>query len=113
MNLSITVYNRICEVVKFFWGHLKLDGQLPKTGRHLALAPCDALAAGLLKQKQNIETKKATYELLEPDCSYKTFVVSLNRLAKFAGLILALILKTNRDDTHKAYRRHGYSRLPQ
>lgn len=100
MNLSITIYNRIREVVKFFWERLKLDRQLPKTGRHLALSPCDVIAAGLLKQKQNIETKKATWELLEPDCSYKTFVVSLNRWAKFAGLILSLILKTNRDDTH-------------
>lgn len=100
MNLSITVYNRIREVVKFFWERLKLDRQLPKTGRHLKMNPCDSIAAGLVKQKQNIETKKATYELLEPDCSYKTFVVSLNRWAKWVGTILALILRVNRKNAH-------------
>src|SRR3989338_4299278 len=100
MNLSITVYNRIREVVKFFWKRLQLDRQLPTTGRHLKLHPCDALAAGLLKQRQNIETKKAIYELLEPDCSYKTFVVSINRWAKWAGLMLALVLRMNRADAH-------------
>lgn len=96
MNLSITVYNKIREVVKFFWGKLKLDRQLPATGRTLKIKPVDAIAAGLLKQRQNIATKKATYEFLEPSCSYKTFVVSLNRFAKWAGLILALVLRVNR-----------------
>ena len=66
----------------------------------MKLHPCDALAAGLLKQRQNIETKKAIYELLEPDCSYKTFVVSINRWAKWAGLMLALVLRMNRADAH-------------
>lgn len=100
MNLSITVYNRIREVVKFFWERLKLDRHLPSTGRPLKIHPTDAIAAGLLKQRQNIETKKATYEFLEPECSYKTFVVSLNRWAKWAGVMLALILRVNRTDAH-------------
>lgn len=100
MNLSITVYNKIREVVKFFWGRLKLDRQLPLTGRPLKISPTDAIAAGLLKQRQNIETKKAAHELLEPSCSYKTFVVSLNRWAKWAGVILAFCLRVNRANAH-------------
>ena len=100
MNLSITVYNRICEVVEFLTGKLRLDTQLPQTGRPLKLTPTEAIAAGLLKQRQNVATKKATYEFLEPDCSYKTFVVSLNRWAPWTAVILAFILRMNREDAH-------------
>lgn len=100
MNLSIRVYTTIREVVKFFWGRLHLDRHLPATGRPLKINPQDAIAAGLLKQKQNIETKKAAWELLEPSCSYKTFVVSLNRWAKWAGVMLALVLRVNRGRAH-------------
>lgn len=100
MNLSITVYTKIREIVQFFWRKLKLDSHLSATGRPLKLKPQDAIAAGILKQRQNTATKKAAYELLEPACSYKTFVVSLNRWARWAGVILALILKANREDAH-------------
>lgn len=100
MNLSITIYNRIREVVKFFWERLRLDRQLPRTGRPLKIKPADAIAAGILKQRQNIATKKAAYEFLEPFCSYKTFVVSLNRFAKWVGVMLALILRLNRKNAH-------------
>lgn len=100
MNLSIRVYQRIREVAKFFWGRLQLDRQLPQTGRPLKVAPADAIAAGLFKQKQNIKTKKAVFELLEPSCSYNRFVVSLNRWAKWGGTILALCLRVNRRDAH-------------
>lgn len=97
---TLTVYNKIKEIVKFFGKYLKFDKELSTTGRPLKLPPEDIITSGLLKQKQNIQTKKSLYEILEPHCSYKTFVVSLNRFAKYAGIILALILKFNRKNSH-------------
>lgn len=97
---SITVYNKIKEIVKYFGKYLKFDKELSTTGRPLKLSPVEIIASGLLKQKQNIETKKSLHEILEPHCSYKTFVISLNRFAKYAGIILALILKFNRKNSH-------------
>lgn len=100
MNLSIRVYQRIREAAKFFWVRLRLDRQLPSTGRPLKIAPADAIAAGLFKQKQNIKTKKAVFELLEPSCSYNRFVVSLNRWAKWVGVMLTLAVRVNRAEAH-------------
>lgn len=100
MNLSIQVYTKIREATKFFWDRLKLDKQLPTTGRPLKIKPVEAIAAGLFKQRQNIETKKAAWEILSPAASYKTFVVAVNRCAKWAGVILALILRVNRVHAH-------------
>lgn len=75
-------------------------GSSPPQVEPLALRPWEAVAAGLFKQKQNIKTKKAAFELLEPSCTYKTFVESLNRAAQWAGVMLALVLRVNRRDAH-------------
>lgn len=97
---TITIYHEIRDKVKFILRRLKLEQRLTRIGRPLKITPADAIAAGLLKQRQNIETKKSAWELLEPSCSYKTFVVSLNRWSKWLGTMLALILKINRGNAH-------------
>jgi hypothetical protein len=47
-----------------------------------------------------IETKKAVYLIFKPSCSYKTFVVNLNRFAPLAAIILLLIMQFNRSIAH-------------
>ena len=51
---------------------------------------------------QGIVNKKSVYDLLslKSFCSYKTFVVNINRLAPVALQIVALILKHNRQLAH-------------
>jgi transposase len=70
------------------------------TGRKLAIHPEKILSMAIYKQRNGIPTKKAIYEMFEPKCSYKTLVVSLNRLASIAAMILLLIMKWNKNNQH-------------
>lgn len=100
METKIVLYEEIKKVVSFFSKHLKLDKFKNKIGRKLALSLEDILALSLFKQKNNIATKKAVYEIVEPDCSYKTMVVNMNRFYPLAVIILVLVMKINRAFSH-------------
>jgi len=97
---SLTVYQKIKGVVSGFSQVLHFGTFLKKTGRKLALSLEDIISSALFKQSQGIETKKQAYEILEPSCSYKTFVVTMNRFAFLAALIIAIIMKANRNNQH-------------
>jgi len=73
-----------------------------KVGRKSTLSPEESIVYGVLKQKQTMKTKKAAYETfgLTSRCSYKTFVVSLNRWSWLASLFISLIMKANRAFQH-------------
>ncbi|MDO8529260.1 MAG: IS982 family transposase [bacterium] len=100
MENQIILYEKIKTVVSFFSRHLKFDKFKNTLGRKLALSLEDILAASLFKQKNNIATKKATYEILKPNCSYKTLVVNINRFSQLAVIILVLLMKINRSNSH-------------
>lgn len=101
MTSEIQLYNRIKEVVNWFVTRLKLEQQvIQKTGRKRILPLVHSITLGLFKQKNNIATKKAVYEIMEPPCSYKTMVMSMNQFAKYGLVILALILKANKKNAH-------------
>lgn len=74
----------------------------PKVGRPSALSPVEAVTYGVLKQKGTIKTKIEAWKIygLASRCSYKTFVMSLNRWAWLAALFISLILKANRRFQH-------------
>lgn len=97
---SLSVYHTIKGVVQGFSHILHVSTFVKKTGRKLALTIEEYMSMGIFKQMQGIETKKQTYEILEPPCSYKTFVVNLNRWAYLCALILVLIMKINRKNQH-------------
>lgn len=100
MKTSIALYNRIKEVVLGFSQSLRFGTFLKTTGRKLALSIEDIVAAAIFKHRGGIETKKQTYEILQPRCSYKTFVVNINRWSFLSAIILALLLKMNRANQH-------------
>lgn len=87
-------------MVERFSTVLQLHKLEKSTGRKLALSIIDTLTLGLYKQRLGMETKKALYELCDLPCSYKTMVVNMNRFMWVAGIILALVLKLNRDMQH-------------
>ena len=100
MKSVIQLYNKIKQKVIFVYQRLKLYTQEKTKGRKLKIPIPEIISAALFKQRQGIVTKKSLYETLEPNCSYKTLVVNLNRLAKLAAFVLAFVLKTNRKETH-------------
>lgn len=100
METKILLYEKIKEIVSFFSRHLKFDKFKNTMGRKLAISIEDIITSALFKQKNNIMTKKATYEIIKPNCSYKTLVVNMNRFAYLAAIVSALIMKICRDSSH-------------
>ncbi|MBI5469936.1 transposase [Candidatus Kaiserbacteria bacterium] len=61
-------------------------------GRKPVLLNSEIVAAVVFKQRQNIATKKALYEILEPSGSYNRFVVALNRVATYLIRIITAVI---------------------
>ena len=99
MNTSIKLYNNILTKVKFLIKQLNLKIR-KETGRPLALSPEDTIALSLFKQQNGIKTKKAIWKIFDIKTTYKTVVVNMNRMAKYALLILNVILKINQKNCH-------------
>lgn len=93
MKTSIQLYDGLKRIVKVFYKPLKIDKQEKHKGRKLAIPIVDTITYGIFKQRQGISTKKSLFEIFKPKCSYKTFVVNLNRFAQFALLIFACLMK--------------------
>lgn len=84
----------------FLCDRISLHTQGNHKGRKLAISKLDAISMFIFKQSQHIKTKKSIHRIFEPDCSYKTLVISLNRAAKLALNLLGILLMTNRLGSH-------------
>ena len=100
MKAFVPMYNSVKQIVNFFSKQLHFDKYKSKTGRKLALPIEDIISLAIFKQKNNIATKVALYNILKPNCSYKTLVVNLNRWFFLAVIILVLLMKLNRQNAH-------------
>lgn len=100
MTTVIKLYNDIVAKVNFFFKQLKLTIKQSSTGRPLSIIPTHAIALALFKQSQGIKTKKAVWKIFNMACSYKTLVVTMNRFALHALVILQAILKWNQRNAH-------------
>lgn len=80
---------------------INLAKVIPRLGRPRALSLTETLTAAIFQHTAQVTTKKKLWQLLEPTCSYKTFVVSVNRLAALALRVLLLILRGNRAKAHR------------
>lgn len=89
-------------LISLFLPYCNLKEFLKKTGRKLALPIIETLSLGLFWHLQGIVTKKSVYDLLSLSavCSYKTFVVNVNRLGPVALQIISLIMSHNRKFAH-------------
>lgn len=86
--------------VQWLVSRLKLDRrEVQKTGRPRIMRMTEAISFGLFQHTTNIPTKKKTMEVLDTRGSYQTFVRSVNRWAKEAMIILAVLVKANRKET--------------
>lgn len=71
-------------------------------GRPRKIAPLDALTFALYQHGSTRLTKKSVYEDFKEElqCSYKTFVVSINRAARLACRLLVLIMQWGKNNAH-------------
>ena len=72
------------------------------TGRPKKIANTDALAFALYQHRSTRSTKKSVYDDFKSvlKCSYKTFVVSVNRVALLSMRLLLILMHLNRQTAH-------------
>jgi hypothetical protein len=100
MKAFIPFFNKIHQKVKFISNKLNFNKYLPKTGRKLALSLEQYISLSLYKQSNGIPTKISIYKTFNPNCSYKTLVVNMNRFAILALVILKKIMDINIQNSH-------------
>jgi hypothetical protein len=96
-----SILEKLKHIVTHLGNKLKLF-EVNTTGRPLAIKKEDALALALYKQRSTRTTKKSIYDDfdLAKVCSYKTFVVSINRVGMLALRILFWLMRMGRKDAH-------------
>lgn len=100
LNIPIKIYNTLRHVVTKVYHILNLQKHETPKGRKEIIHNIDAITLGIFKQSQGIATKKSLFEIIEPSCSYKTFVVSINRCFIMLKDIIGYLALMNRKDSH-------------
>jgi hypothetical protein len=100
MNHSITVYTNLKTTIAEIFSSLKLKVREHPKGRKPALNNVEAVTVAILKQQQNVASKKSLFEILEPPCSYNTFVCAINGAQKYLALVIGVILKMLAEYAH-------------
>jgi len=94
-NLKHTV-TRICSIFKL------AVREASATGRPKQIADTTALAFALYQHRSTRATKKSVYDDFKDSlhCSYKTFVVSVNRVALLSIRLLLILMRLNKTQAH-------------
>mgnify|MGYP001559744698 CR=1 FL=1 len=100
MNTYLTIYHKLKTIVSQIFKTLKLNDREHPKGRKPKLTNSEAATCAILKQKQNIATKKSLWEILEPPLSYQKFVDALIRIAPYLARITAALLLFAREQAH-------------
>jgi hypothetical protein len=100
MNLSLTIYTTLKHKITHICTLLKIPEREHSKGRKPTLTNSEAITVAVLKQRQNVATKKSFFEILEPPCRYNAFVRAINKTAKYLARITAALLVSAQKDTH-------------
>jgi len=100
LNTSLTIYHNLNTIVSNFFRTLKFKEREHPKGRKPSLTNSDIVTCVILKQRQNVATKKSLYEILEPPCSYNRFVVALNRVGRYLATIITLVMRFLQKEAH-------------
>src|SRR6266849_3047432 len=98
--LLTTIKRRITQIIRTF--NLDLTHKTNPQGRKLKIKNEDALALALYQHRSTRATKKSVWEDFEDelDCSYKTCVEAMNRVAIFTMKILFLLMRLGKKHSH-------------
>ena len=100
MNQFITPFNSIVSTVAQIFSTLKLRNRTNPKGRKPTLTNIEAVAVALFARAQNIVTKRSLFQIVEPSCSYNTFVCSINRTIGYLAKVVAALLSQSGKNAH-------------
>jgi transposase len=100
--MTLLIYEKLKHIVTTIITHFKIKVTAATTGRPLKINPIDALTLALYQHTSTRATKKSVWsdcrDMLQ--CSYKTFVVAVNRSGMLALRILYLIMRLGKKHSH-------------
>lgn len=96
IKTTIKVYNNLRKIVTTIYNKLELKKYETQKGRKEIIHNIDAITLSIWKQLHGISTKKSLFEIINPFCTYKTLVVSVNRCLTQLQKILGVLLASNR-----------------
>lgn len=100
MYTFLTIYHSLETIVAQIFSTLHLADRDHLKGRKPKLTNIEAATCAILKQQQNIATKKSLWQILEPPLSYQKFVAALNRSAQYLARIVSALLSFAQRDPH-------------
>ncbi len=100
MNRFITPFNTILTTVTQIFSSLKLTNRTNPKGRKPVLTNIEGVAVTLFARTQNIATKRSLFQIVEPACSYNTFVRAINRTIGYLARVAAALLSCAGKNAH-------------
>lgn len=96
------IFKNLEHIVTYIGNKLKLFDEAPSSGRPLAITKADAITFALYQHRSMRGTKISVFADFKKklDCSYNTFVVSVNRYALVALRILFYLIRMHKADAH-------------
>ncbi len=96
------IFHNLKHIVTYLGTKLKLFDKAPSSGRPLKIEKANAVAFALYQHRSTRGTKISVYRdyAMSLQCSYNTFVVSVNRYALIALRILFYLMRMHRADAH-------------
>jgi len=101
--MILEIYEHLKHIVTHLLTIFKIaEPKTPAIGRPKKISNEDALTFALYQHASTRATKKSVYEDFRTvlACSYKTFVVSVNRVAVLCLRILCLLMGLNKQTSH-------------
>lgn len=101
--MTPAVYNNLKHIVTQLLSFFKIaELKTPANGRPKKISDRNALTFALYQHVSTRATKKSVYDDFKwvLNCSYKTFVVSVNRVSTLTIRLLALIMRFNKQHAH-------------
>ena len=102
INMIPMIYSKLKQIVTHISKTSKLFDETQKSGRPRKINNIDAVSLALYQHQSTRETKKSVYEDFKNvlKCSYKTLVVSMNKVAVICLRILAITMNFNKQNSH-------------
>ena len=96
------IYSKLKQIVTHISKTTGLFNETPKSGRPKKINNIDAVSLALYQHQSTRATKKSVYEDFKSvlKCSYKTLVVSMNKVAIICLRILAITMNLNKQNSH-------------
>ncbi len=100
--MKLLIYDQLKRSITHLVQTFKLNLSAAPTGRPRKIPPIDALTLALYQHRSTRATKRSVYEDLKSSlhCSYKTLVVSINKVAVLAAQLLALLMRSGAPTSH-------------